>query len=127
MANDNRSPAGQLKNGILDLRLGLSSGVWYPEDEGGGHRDAFAEEGHAPRSAGPLIRVTQGRQIHLSIRNTLPLEAKIYGLYRHRGDSKDKLRAQRQEREYRTYRNFCIVLASFAPFRNSHTLSFKFL
>jgi hypothetical protein len=32
MANDNRSPAGQLKNGILDLRLGLSSGVWYPED-----------------------------------------------------------------------------------------------
>jgi len=36
MANDNRTPAGQLKNGILELRLELREGVWYPEDETGG-------------------------------------------------------------------------------------------
>jgi FtsP/CotA-like multicopper oxidase with cupredoxin domain len=91
VANDNRTPAGQLKNGVLDVQLALSAGTWYPEDESGGHRDvyAFAEEGRAPQSSGPLIRVPQGTQIHISIRNTLPLAAKVYGLHRHPGDPKD--------------------------------------
>ena len=94
MANDNRTPAGQLKNGILELRLEVRAGIWYPEDEGGGHRDvyAFAEEGYAPQSSGPLIRVPEGTQIHATIRNTLPLAAKIYGLHRHPGDAKDALK-----------------------------------
>ena len=75
MANDNRTPAGELKNGVLNLRLELRQGRWYPEDEGGGYRDvyAYAEEGHAPQSSGPLIRVPQGTQIHATIHNTLPL------------------------------------------------------
>ena len=94
MANDNRTPAGELKNGILNLRLELRPGRWYPEDEGGGYRDvyAFAEEGHAPQSSGPLIRAPQGTQIHATIHNTLPLPAKIYGLHRHPGDAKGALR-----------------------------------
>ena len=93
VANDNRTPAGQLKNGVLELRLVLREGVWYPEDEGGAHRDiyAFAEEGQAPQSSGPLIRVPQGTQIHASIRNVLPRAVKIYGLHRHPGDSKDAI------------------------------------
>jgi FtsP/CotA-like multicopper oxidase with cupredoxin domain len=94
MANDNRTPAGELKNGVLNLRLELRQGRWYPEDEGGGYRDvyAYAEEGHAPQSSGPLIRVPQGTQIHATIHNTLPLPAKIYGLHRHPGDAKHALR-----------------------------------
>src|ERR1700730_12628431 len=93
VANDNRMSGGQLKNGVLDLRLELRAGVWYPEDESGGHRDvyAFAEEGHAPQSSGPLIRVPQETQIHAAIRNGLPMAAKIYGLHRHPGDAKDAL------------------------------------
>jgi FtsP/CotA-like multicopper oxidase with cupredoxin domain len=93
VANDNRTPAGQLKNGVLNLRVELRAGIWCPEDEGGAHRDvyAFAEEGHAPQSSGPLIRVPQETEIHASIRNTLPLAAKIYGLHRHPGDAKDAL------------------------------------
>jgi len=93
-ANDNRTPAGQLKNGILELRLELRAGVWYPEDASGGHRDvyAFAEEGHAPQISGPLIRVPQGTQIHATIRNTLASPARIYGLHTHPGDAKDALR-----------------------------------
>jgi FtsP/CotA-like multicopper oxidase with cupredoxin domain len=93
VANDNRTPAGQLRNGVLELRLELREGVWYPEDEGGAHRDiyAFAEEGHAPQSSGPLIRVPQGTQIHASIRNVLPAAVKIYGLHGHPGDSKDAI------------------------------------
>ena len=94
VANDNRTPAGELKNGVLNLRLELRPGRWYPEDEGGGYRDvyAFAEEGHAPQSSGPLIRAPQGTQIHATIHNTLPLPAKIYGLHRHPGDAKGALR-----------------------------------
>ena len=93
VANDNRTPAGKLKNGILDLRLELREGVWYPEQEGGGHRDVygFAEEGEAPQCSGPLIRVPEGTQIHIRVRNTLPLAAKIYGLHSHPGDPKDAL------------------------------------
>jgi FtsP/CotA-like multicopper oxidase with cupredoxin domain len=94
VANDNRMSGGRLKNGVLDLRLELRAGVWYPEDESSGHRDvyAFAEEGHAPQSSGPLIRVPQETQIHATIRNRLPVAAKIYGLHRHPGDVKDALR-----------------------------------
>jgi FtsP/CotA-like multicopper oxidase with cupredoxin domain len=91
VANDNRTPAGQLKDGVLELRLELREGVWYPEDESGGHRDvyAFAEAGHVLQSSGPLIRVPQGTEIHATIHNTLPLKAKIYGLHRHPQDPKD--------------------------------------
>lgn len=35
IANDNRTPAGQLKNGVLNLQLELREGRWYPEDERG--------------------------------------------------------------------------------------------
>ncbi len=92
-ANDNRTPAGLLKNGVLELRLELRAAVWYPEDESGGHRDiyAFAEEGHAPQISGPLIRVPQGTQIHVSIRNTLSVAAQTYGLHRHPGDANEAL------------------------------------
>jgi manganese oxidase len=94
MANDNRTPAGQLNNGVLELQLELRQGRWYPDNESRGHRDiyAFAEAGHAPQSSGPLIRVPQGTQIHATIRNTLPLAAKIYGLHRHPGDPKGALK-----------------------------------
>ena len=99
VANDNRTAAGQLKDGVLDLRLELRAAVWYPEDESGGHRDvcAFAEEGHAPQSSGPLIRVPQGTTIHATIRNTLPLAAKIYGLHRHPGNANDALKLESGE------------------------------
>lgn len=93
VANDNRTPDGKLQNGILELRLELREGIWYPEAEGGGHRDGygFAEEGKAPQSPGPLIRVPEGTQIRIRVHNTLALAAKIYGLHRHPGDPKDSL------------------------------------
>jgi manganese oxidase len=93
ITNDNRTPAGTLKGGVLELRLALREGVWYPEQEGGDHRDVygFSEEGEAPQCSGPLIRVPEGTQIHVRVRNTLPLAAKIYGLHRHPEDPKDAL------------------------------------
>ena len=84
-ANDNRTPAGVLKNGILELKLELRASRWYPEDENGAHVDAyaFAEMGGAPQIPGPLIRVSQNTKIRLSVRNTLPKIAKIAGLNTH--------------------------------------------
>lgn len=94
VANDNRSPAGQLHKGVLELKLVLSEATWFPEGEDGSHRDvyAFGEEGRAPQSSGPLIRIPQGTQIHLGIRNSLPLAAKICGLHRHPGGPKEVLK-----------------------------------
>jgi manganese oxidase len=96
MANDNRTPAGEFQNGVLKLHLELRGGRWYPEDEKGQYRDvyAFSEKDHAPQCSGPLIRVPQGTQIHATIRNTLTLPAKIFGLHTHPGDPKEALSLQ---------------------------------
>ena len=97
--NDNRTPAGQLHNGVLNVRLELREARWYPEKESGCYRDvyAFAEQGAAPQGSGPLLRVPQGTQIHASIHNTLPLAAKIYGLHQHPGDANEALLLQPRE------------------------------
>jgi len=91
--NDNRIPGGQLKNGALELRLELRATTWYPEEEGGKHREvyAFGEEGRTPQIPGPLLRVPTGTEIHAAVRNMLPKGVKIYGLHRHPGDAKDAL------------------------------------
>jgi FtsP/CotA-like multicopper oxidase with cupredoxin domain len=88
VANDNRTPAGNLKDGILNLRLELRQARWYAEAADGVYEDlyAFAEEGHPPQSSGPLLRVPQGTRIHASLRNLLPLAAKVYGLHSYPGD-----------------------------------------
>src|SRR5215831_20951361 len=91
VANDNRTAAGQLANGVLNLKIELRNARWYPEDEKAGYRDvyAFAEQGRPSQSSGPLIRVSQGTQIHATVRNMLPSPARIYGLHRHPGDPND--------------------------------------
>src|SRR5262249_12896331 len=90
-ANDNRTAAGRLNHGVLDLRLELRQGRWYPEEENGPYRDVytFAQEGHAPQSPGPLIRVPVGTTVRATIRNNLPLTAKVFGLHRHPGNPKE--------------------------------------
>ena len=93
IANDNRVPAGELKNNILELHLELLKARWYPEKDGGANREVyvFGEQGHAPQTPGPLIRVSQGTEIHASVRNTLTKAVKIYGLHQHPGDTQDAI------------------------------------
>ena len=95
-ANDNRTPAGHLKNGILELRLELRQGRWYPEEENGPYRDiyTFAEEGLPAQTPGPLIRAPQGTPVHVTVRNNLPVAAKIFGLHQHPGDPDQALALQ---------------------------------
>lgn len=92
-ANDNRVPAGKLSSGVLTLHLEIKSGAWYPEADGGPSMnvDAFAEEGKAPQVPGPLVRVAQGTELHVSIRNLLPATAVVHGMHQHPGDGNDVL------------------------------------
>lgn len=99
VANDNRAPAGNLKQGILDSRLELRQARWYAEAPDGVYEDgyAFAEQGRSPQSPGPLLRVPQGTRVHVSIHNFLPLAAKIYGLHSHPGDPEQFLQVKAGE------------------------------
>src|SRR5436309_31682 len=47
VANDNRRPAGTLKNGVLAVKLEARNGMWRPEGENGRALPvaAWAEEG----------------------------------------------------------------------------------
>ena len=95
-ANNNRIPAGHLNQGVLDLRLELRQGRWYPDEENGPYRDVytFAEEGHAAQNPGPLIRVPSGTTVHATIRNRLSVMAKIFGLHEHPGNPNQSLALQ---------------------------------
>src|SRR5579864_4224416 len=80
--NDNRAPAGVLRDSVLTLHLEIRPAVWYPEKDGGPHLTvgAFAEEGHAPQIPGPLIRVPEGTEIFATVRNLLDHTIYIHGL-----------------------------------------------
>src|SRR6516165_11466349 len=61
-ANDNRNPAGELRDGVLTLRLEMRKGNWHPEREDGETIPvyAFGEQGKPLQVPGPAVRVTQG-------------------------------------------------------------------
>ena len=81
-SNDNRVAAGTLKNGILDLTLEIRNGMWYPEADNGASVpiQAFAEPGGAPSTPGPLIRVPEGTELRITLRNTLADSVRVLGL-----------------------------------------------
>jgi FtsP/CotA-like multicopper oxidase with cupredoxin domain len=82
-ANDNRRAAGTLRDGKLELKLGIVSGQWFPEDEAGPsvEMQAFAEEGKAPEIPGPMIRIPKGTEVHVTIHNSLGVEAVVRGFH----------------------------------------------
>ncbi len=104
-ANDNRSPAGRLHNGVLTIRLEAQTGIWYPEERDGPglQVQAFAEPGHSPGIPGPLIRVPEGIEIHATIRNSIPgATLVIHGLHARPGNPDDTVQvAPRETREIR--------------------------
>jgi len=89
-ANSNRVLAGKLESGILTLHLELRQGDWYPEADSGPSMRAYAfgEEGEALQVPGPLIRVPEGTEIHVTLHNLLEATAVVHGLHQHPGDAK---------------------------------------
>src|ERR1700682_1130561 len=90
-ANDNRSPAGQLRDGVLTISLELGEGQWHPESAEGEALTVYAigERGRSLQNPGPLIRVPQGTEITAIVHNELPVSATIHGLHKRPGDEKD--------------------------------------
>jgi manganese oxidase len=86
-ANDNTAPAGKLENGVLNIHLDATKGVWYPEGPNGKSVEtaAFAETGKAPTTPGPVIRVTLGAEVHATIHNSLDKPLIVLGLGDNRG------------------------------------------
>ncbi len=83
--NQNHTPAGILRDGVLTVRLEIARGEWHPESDDGIALSvyAFGEAGHPLQNPGPLIRVPQGTDIRASLRNTLDVPITVHGL----GDS----------------------------------------
>jgi manganese oxidase len=140
-ANSNRVPAGSLENGILTLHLELRQGDWYPEAETGPSMKvyAFGEEAEALQVPGPLIRVAEGTEIHVTLHNLLPVKALVHGLHQHPGDAKAVVEVPPQEtRELRfaagaagTYQYYAIAGGELGdsgrPFREDSQLAGAFV
>jgi FtsP/CotA-like multicopper oxidase with cupredoxin domain len=90
-ANDNRSPAGELRDGVLSISLELGEGQWHPESEQGPALTVYAigEKGRSLQNPGPLIRVPQGTEIRVTLHNTLPVAATVHGLHERPGSERD--------------------------------------
>lgn len=82
VANQNRTPAGKLENGALNVQLELRSGAWRPEAEDGPQLfvQAFGEAGRAAQIPGPLLRMPEGTTLHVTVANKLKMKATVYGL-----------------------------------------------
>lgn len=87
--NNNDHSAATLKNGVWQLDLVLQESRLFPEADDGYSVvvPLFAATGGPPQSPGPMVRVTQGSHIHVSVRNTLKVPASVYGLHTRPGES----------------------------------------
>ena len=82
VVNDNTRPAGVADRGTVTIRLRAATGQWQPEGPDGPALsvDAFGEEGAALTVPAPLIRVTEGTTVDVSIRNDLGAALRVHGL-----------------------------------------------
>ena len=107
-ANDNRLPHGSLKDGVLTIELEAREGTWYPEQrDGPGLRvQVFAEPGRSPEIPGPLIRVPEGTEIRVTVRNAIPgATLVIHGLHTRPGNPDETIQlasGERREVRFRT-------------------------
>jgi FtsP/CotA-like multicopper oxidase with cupredoxin domain len=92
-SNDNRSRAGQLRNGVLTLHLEVGEGQWHPESKEGAAIPiyAFGEAGQPLQNPGPLIRMPQGIEVQGTVHNALPVAVTLHGLHERPGEEKDSL------------------------------------
>ena len=95
-ANDNRVPAGELRDSVLVLRLEMREGNWHPHSEDGEAIPvyAFAEPGKPLQAPGPLIRVPQGTILDVSVHSLLPVPATLQGFHQRPGDDRDVITVQ---------------------------------
>lgn len=101
--NDNRRAAGRLRDGVLTVRLVARRGEWLPEGPAGPRLTvaAFAEEGRALETPGPLVRVPAGTEVRATVRNALDKTLWLYGMGQARGLGDSTAIAAGESRELR--------------------------
>lgn len=80
--DDYREGAGQMENGVLRLRLTAREVTWYPRGEDSGELTAYAfaaADGPA-QVPGPMIRVTAGTPVEVTVMNGLDRTLVLRGL-----------------------------------------------
>lgn len=92
-ANENRVSAGKLDNRVFTVHLEVREGQWHPGAVSGPavspqipitvDTAAFGEVGHGLQVPGPLIRVPQATEVHVSVHNLLGKTVFIHGLNGH--------------------------------------------
>ena len=87
--NDNRTPAGVLRDGMLTISLEATRTMWHPDGDSlpGMPIEAFAESGKQPSAPGPLMRVTAGTELQVSVRNSLDRDTLTFYLPARMADS----------------------------------------
>ena len=88
VANQNRTPAGKLENGVLNVQLELREGAWRPEADDGPQLfvQALGEAGRAAQIPGPMLRMTEGTRVRVTVANKLKIKGTVYGLNRRPGN-----------------------------------------
>jgi FtsP/CotA-like multicopper oxidase with cupredoxin domain len=81
--NDNRTVAGTLAGGVMTIGLEARLGTWHPDrdTDPGVAVKAFAVDGGPLQIPGPVIRVREGTEIHVRVRNSLGDSLALHGLY----------------------------------------------
>ena len=79
--------------GELTVELEIREGAFYPEDESGLSLQvfAFAERGKQLQIPGPMIRVAQDTQIHITVHNLIARNVLIHGMHTRPGKNSDTL------------------------------------
>jgi manganese oxidase len=79
---DYRVPIGRMEEGVLRVTLEARPAEWRPwgEDGPGVLAHVFSVDGEPPRVPGPLLRVTAGTPVHVTIRNTFDHPLEVNGL-----------------------------------------------
>jgi FtsP/CotA-like multicopper oxidase with cupredoxin domain len=105
LANPNRTAAGKLEAGVLNVHLEIVNGVWHPEADDGPRLfvQAFGEAGKPARIPGPMLRMPQGTTVHVSVTNKLKTTATVHGLDTRPGDAQDALDVPAGETRERTF------------------------
>jgi FtsP/CotA-like multicopper oxidase with cupredoxin domain len=92
--HDNLVPAGVLSGDEYAIELVVEQGMWYPggENSFGIAMYAFREVNGPLQIPGPLVRIPQGTDVMVTIRNAVSGELHINGLHSYSGASEEILR-----------------------------------
>jgi FtsP/CotA-like multicopper oxidase with cupredoxin domain len=93
LPNDNRRPAGELRDGVLYVELEARRGLFHPQGADGPGFDviALAEKDGPLQAPAPLIRVESGTDVHLTVTNTIDGPMTLQGLHDREGEEHEPI------------------------------------